>query len=57
MEPKDKNSMEWKEWFVRHTFGAMTAESIKIATVKDLNVLIEFVQAIQREREGNFPKS
>ena len=52
MEPKDKNSFEWREWYVRHTFGAMTAESIKIATANDLDILIEFVQAVQKTKEG-----
>jgi hypothetical protein len=28
MEPKDKNSHEWQDWFARHKFGGMAIASI-----------------------------
>ena len=43
MEPKDKNSQQWRNWFVRHHFGALTAEAIVRATKKELEILREFV--------------
>ena len=53
MEPKDKDCLEWKDWFVRHKFGPMVAMSIKSATIKDLEILLDFVRDIQeRKRTG-----
>ena len=46
MEPKNKESEEWREWFVRHNFGATTAGAIKIATKEELLVLQKFVADI-----------
>lgn len=50
MEPKDKDTMEWKDWFVRHRFGPMVAMSIKTAQVKDLDILIDFAREIRNEK-------
>ena len=51
MEPKDKDSLEWKEWFVRHKFGGTLAIAIKMADPKDLDILIEFARQIQKEKQ------
>ena len=51
VEPRDKDSMEWKDWFVRHRFGPMVAMSIKTALVKDLDVLIDFAGEITNEKK------
>ena len=50
VEPKDNDSMEWKDWFVRHRFGPMVAMSIKTAQVKDLDILIDFAREIRNEK-------
>lgn len=51
MEPIDMDSMEWKDWFVRHRFGPMVAMSIKTAQAKDLDVLINFAREIKDEKQ------
>ena len=51
LEPTDKDNMEWKDWFVRHTFGPMVAISIKAAQIKDLDILIDFARDIQRSKK------
>ena len=51
VEPKDKDSMEWQDWFVRHRFGPMVAMSIKRAPEKDLNVLIDSAREIRNEKQ------
>jgi len=51
VEPTDKDSMEWKDWLVRHSFGPMVAMSIKTALVKDLDVLIDFARDIKNEKQ------
>ena len=49
-EPEDKHSREWKDWFIRHTFGPMVAEGIKTAAAEDLDILIDFVREIKSEK-------
>ncbi|MCP4577189.1 MAG: hypothetical protein GY846_12980 [Deltaproteobacteria bacterium] len=51
MEPKDKDSVEWKDWFVRHKFGPMTAVAINGADVDELDILLDYVRHV-REKKG-----
>ena len=46
MEPENKNSPEWRYWFVRHNFGATTAARIISATKEELKVLEEYIKGI-----------
>ena len=55
MEPKNKDSLKWKEWFVRHKFGASVAIGITMAEAKELDILIDFaknIQKIKQEQKG-----
>jgi len=36
-EPKDKNSYDWLDWYVRHQIGGSCAEAIKTAIKKGMN--------------------
>lgn len=52
MEPHDKNSQEWRDWFVRHHFGGQTAASIKSAAKEELEILREFLIDIIKSKES-----
>ena len=56
-EPKDKDSREWRDWFVRHKFGPMVAMSIKTATPNDLDILIDFAREIKNEKQHESDKN
>jgi hypothetical protein len=49
-EPKDKNSHEWRDWFVRHNFGPTTAIAIKATQTREpLDILKKFIEDIQKK--------
>jgi hypothetical protein len=43
MEPENRNSEEWREWFVRHRYGATTVELFKKSSYKELSILKNFL--------------
>ena len=49
-EPENKDSVEWRDWYIRHNFGGQLAEMIKITAkqggIKNLNILIKFINDI-----------
>ena len=49
--------MEWKDWFVRHKFGPMTAIAIKAAEIQDLDVLLDYVRDIREGKEMAKPST
>lgn len=53
MEPRKKNSPEWRDWFVRHQFGGMTVASIKQADKKELEIMQLFLKDVIDEKEKN----
>jgi hypothetical protein len=47
-EPINKDTPQWRDWFVRHNFGGLTAAMIKSTDNKEsLEILIKFVKDIQ----------
>lgn len=51
MEPKDKKSKEWRDWFVRHKFGGMTIASIKMGSKEELKILQAYLKDIIKEKK------
>jgi hypothetical protein len=50
MEPKDKKSKDWVDWFIRHHFGGTTAARIEIASIEELQILQKLVAATIRHK-------
>jgi len=51
MEPRNKNSQEWRYWFVRRHFGGLTAASIRNATKEELEILQTFLKNVIKEKK------
>jgi hypothetical protein len=49
-EPENKNSFEWREWYVRRNFGATTVEMIKIADIKNLSIFKDYLFDVYLEK-------
>jgi hypothetical protein len=52
MEPLNKKSPKWREWFVRHHFGATTVELAKIVELKELRVFKSYLIDMINKRRG-----
>ena len=49
-EPEDKNSPEWRHWYVRHNFGGLLAAFIKATSdKKSLDILVKFIEDVQKK--------
>lgn len=51
MEPKDKKSKEWRDWFARHKFGGMAITSIKMGSEEELKILQVYLKDIIKEKK------
>ncbi len=51
-EPKNRNSPEWRDWYVRHTFGGTFTEMIKITSAGNgsLDILVKFINDVQKTK-------
>lgn len=52
MEPQDKNSRQWRDWFARHHFGGLTAASIRHATLEELEILKKYLKDVIEEKRA-----
>jgi hypothetical protein len=50
LDPEDKNSMQWKDWYVRHKFGPMAAAAINTADIHDLDILLDYVRHVRQTK-------
>jgi hypothetical protein len=50
MEPTDKKSNDWIDWFIRHHFGATTAVRIECASQEELLILQKFIKAVIKQK-------
>jgi hypothetical protein len=50
MEPENKNSPKWREWYAREHFGATTVELAKIVEPKELLIFKSFLIDLIKEK-------
>jgi len=50
MEPKNRNSQEWREWFVRHRYGATMVELLKNSDTREYEILKDYLHDLTLEK-------